>query len=193
MPTMCQLGVSGTAVGGGGTATSVQLTSVAGSPYEYFGMATAGVNGWVAPTNPGTGTPYSWTSWPLLGQITTSPTNNAGPAPSGVGGNIPYVWLAHRVPEQCRQLGLASRGRWLRLRIRPRLRLCLPPLPISPEERLQCAPFLGGAGYPPAGQCYNPISPAILILQQLQQSVATAAATGPIRPTLRNRQQLDSH
>src|ERR1700733_5876478 len=88
-----QLGITGTAIGSGGTTTSVQIPSLAGSPYEYFGMATAGVNGWVAPTNPASGTPYNWTSWPLLGQITSSPANNAGPAPSAAGGNIPYVWL----------------------------------------------------------------------------------------------------
>jgi len=170
-----QLGITGTAIGGGGTTTSVQIPSLAGSPYEYFGVATAGVNGWVAPTNPASGTPYNWTSWPLLGQITSSPANNAGPAPSAAGGNIPYVWL--------RVEYLNNAGNWVGV-TRQWLSYGIgrgydvpPTAPYLPGGANPACSTFGGAGYPPAGQCYNPISPAILILQQLQQGVATAAAT----------------
>src|SRR5271163_4053306 len=170
-----QLGVSGTAVGGGGATLSATIPSLAGSPYQYFGMATAGTNGWVAPTNPATLTPYNWTSWPLLGQVTSSPSNIAGPAPSAVGGNIPYIWL--RVEYQ------NTAGNWVGV-TRQWLSYGFgrgydvpPSAPYLTGGASPACPTFGGAGYPPAGQCYNPISPAILILQQLQQGAATAIAT----------------
>src|SRR5271168_2893267 len=170
-----QLGVSGTAVGGGGATLSATIPSLAGSPYQYFGMATAGTNGWVAPTNPATLTPYNWTSWPLLGQVTSSPSNIAGPAPSAAGGNIPYVWL--RVEYQ------NTAGNWVGV-TRQWLSYGFgrgydvpPSAPYLTGGASPACPTFGGAGYPPAGQCYNPISPAILILQQLQQGAATASAT----------------
>ena len=155
-----QLGISSV----NGTTTSVEF-SYNGSPadYMYFGMAANGVNGWVSPTNPASGTAYSWTSWPLLGQITSSPANG-GSAP-----NTAYVWL------RVEYLDNGSPGAWHGVTRqwlgygfgRP---YNMPP--TSPSGTPVCT-----AVYPasPAGQCSNPISPAILILQQLQQGVAAAS------------------
>jgi hypothetical protein len=156
-----QLGI--TAVGA--TTTSVQL-SYTGAPadYMYYGVATAGANGWVAPTNPGTGTAYSWTSWPLLGQITSTPANVAGAAP-----NTSHVWL--RVEYQnAANAWIGITTQWLGYGFGRGYNM--PPT----------APYVvGGANPPcpvynatPANQCYNPISPAILILQQLNVGVTTA-------------------
>ena len=164
-----QLGIS--PVTGGDTLSS-QLnypvaTGGAGSgSYMYFGKATAGTLGWVAPTNPGTGTPYSWTSWPLLGQITSGPANVAGAAPNTVN-----VWL--------RVEYINGAGAWVGV-TREWLQYGFGRGYNMPPT----APFvIGGANpacptYPalPAAQCYNPVGPAILILQQLQQGDGVASA-----------------
>ncbi|MGB6839673.1 MAG: PilX N-terminal domain-containing pilus assembly protein [Candidatus Sulfotelmatobacter sp.] len=158
-----QLGVSAV----GATTTSVSL-SYTGAPadYMYYGVATAGTSGWVAPTNPATGTAYGWTSWPLFSQITSSPASVAAPAP-----NAAHVWL--------RVEYLSNAGVWTGITTQW-LGYGFGRGYNTPPT----APYVvGGANpacslYPtyPAGQCYNPISPAILILQQLNQGVATASA-----------------
>jgi hypothetical protein len=158
-----QLGVSSV----GATTTSVAL-SYTGSPadYMYYGVATAGTNGWVAPTNPATGTAYGWTNWPLFSQITSSPASVAAAAP-----NAAHVWLRVEYLNNANAwVGITTQ--WLGYGFGRGYNT--PPT----------APYVvGGASpactlYPtfPAGQCYNPISPAILILQQLNQGVATASA-----------------
>src|SRR6202050_3336883 len=158
-----QLGVSAV----GATTTSVGL-SYTGSPpdYMYYGVATGGTNGWVAPTNPATGTAYGWTNWPLFSQITSSPASVAAPAP-----NAAHVWLRVEYLTNA-NVWVGITTQWLGYGFGRGY--TTPPT----------APYVvGGANpactlYPhfPAGQCYNPISPAILILQQLNQGVATASA-----------------
>jgi len=161
-----QIGIS--PIGAGATTTSVAF-NYTGAPasYMYYGVATAGTNGWVAPTNPGTGTAYSWTSWPLFGQITSSPANVAGAAP-----NAAHVWLRVEYQNNANAwIGITQQ--WLGYGFGRGYNM--PPT----------APYVIGGANPacpvynatPASQCYNPISPAILILQQLNVGVATASAT----------------
>ena len=157
-----QLGISSV----NGTTTSVRL-NYTGSPadYMYYAMAKTGTAGWVDPTNPATGTAYTWTSWPLLGQITSSPSNSGGAAPTT--GNDPYVWL--------RVEYLNNAGQWIGV-TREWLGFGfgrsydMPP--TAPWGGTACTQFPTF----PAGQCSNPISPAILILQQLQQGTSFASA-----------------
>ncbi len=139
----------------------------------YYGVATAGTNGWVAPTNPATGTAYGWTNWPLFSQITSSPASVAAAAP-----NAAHVWLrVEYLNNADAWVGITTQ--WLGYGFGRGYNT--PPT----------APYIvGGANpactlYPtfPAGQCYNPISPAILILQQLNQGVATASAVEATLPT----------
>jgi Tfp pilus assembly protein PilX len=158
-----QLGVSAV----GATTTSVGL-SYTGSPadYMYYGVATAGTNGWVAPTNPATGTAYGWTNWPLFSQITSSPASVAGAAP-----NAAHVWLRVEYLTAA-NVWVGITTQWLGYGFGRGYNT--PPT----------APYVAGGANPPCafypafpvGQCYNPISPAILILQQLNQGVATASA-----------------
>src|ERR1700683_510598 len=158
-----QLGVSAV----GATTTSVGL-SYTGSPadYMYYGVGTGGAKGWVPPTTPATGTAYGWTNWPLFSQITSSPASVAAAAP-----NAAHVWL--------RVEYLTNANVWVGITTQW-LGYCFGRGHNTPPT----APYVvGGANpactlYPhfPAGQCYNPISPAILILQQLNQGVATASA-----------------
>jgi len=56
----------------------------------------------------------------------------------------------------------------------------VPPTAPYQSAGIPACPQFGAAGYPPAGQCYNPISPAILILQQLQNGKAATTATGAL-------------
>jgi hypothetical protein len=147
-----------------GTTISVQMnyTGVGGTQYMYFGNGKTGSNGWVAPTNPSTLTSYSWTSWPLLGEITASPSNVIGAAPSTTN-----VWL--RV-EYLNNTGawVGVTRQWLGYGFgRP---YNMPP--TAPWGSTACT-----ASYPsyPAGQCANPISPAILILQQLQTGIGNGS------------------
>lgn len=162
-----QIGISPVGVAATKTSAQFSYTGAPGAAYMYYGVATAGANGWVAPTNPATGTPYSWTSWPLLGEITSSPANVAGPAPNTAGTNIPYIWL--RVEYQ------SAAGAWTGI-----TQQWLQYGFGRPYNMPPTAPYVVGGANPactqvfpafPAGQCYNPISPAILILQQLQQGV----------------------
>ena len=121
----------------------------------YFGTGKTGTGNWVLPTGCG------GTSWPLLGQVTNTAT-----ACQSVWLRVEYIdsggtW--HGVTNQWLGYGF---GR---------------PFDMPPT-----APYGGGTGacpvgsYPqyPTGQCYNPISPAILILQQMQDGKTLANATG---------------
>jgi hypothetical protein len=60
---------------------------------QYFAQASTAVPGanWSAPINPASGVPYSWTSWPLLGELTTSPANVAGQGGQGAWIRIEYL------------------------------------------------------------------------------------------------------
>jgi hypothetical protein len=160
----------------GSTTSSVALTGYTGATNNmYYGVATAGTNGWVAPTNPATGTAYGWTSWPLLSQITSSPASAAA-APTTA-----YVWLRVEYCPSSSATSCGTSGGWVGITTQW-LGYGFGRGYNTPPT----APYIvGGASpactlYPtfPAGQCYNPISPAILILQQLNQGVATASAVG---------------
>jgi PilX N-terminal len=121
---------------------SVALTAGPGSgSYMYYGVATNGVNGWVTPPVAGCTSP-----WPLLGEVTA-----ATPC-QGVWLRVEYLnnagnWIG--VTQQWLGYGF-GRG------------YDMPP--TAPYGTVAACP-----AYPntPAGQCYNSISPAILILQQL--------------------------
>jgi Tfp pilus assembly protein PilX len=120
-----------------------------GGANEFFGMAQNGVNNWIDPINPATGASYNWTTWPLLGEITTNPPNVAGPG--GVG-----AWI--------RVEYLNNAGTWVGITNEW--------LGYGFGRAFNTVPT-GPAGS--AGQ--NAINPnAILILQQLRQ--AGLAATG---------------
>ncbi len=119
--------------------------------YMYYATATNGTNGWVTPTVSGCSSP-----WPLLGEVTAStPCKGA--------------WL--RVEYE------NSAGNWVGVTQEwlgfgfGRGYNAPPTAPYGTVANV-CP------SYPtlPAGQCYNPISPAILILQQLQQGVVTSSA-----------------
>ncbi|MGC2229537.1 MAG: PilX N-terminal domain-containing pilus assembly protein, partial [Candidatus Sulfotelmatobacter sp.] len=159
----------------GSTTTSVALTGYTGATNNmYYGVATAGTNGWVAPTNPATGTAYSWTSWPLLSQITSSPATGAT-APTTA-----YVWLRVEYCPSSATTSCGISGPWVGITTQwlgygfSRGYNTPPTMPYVAGGTTACTL------YPtfPASQCYNPISPAILILQQLNQGVATASAVG---------------
>jgi hypothetical protein len=157
-----QIGVSPTA---SGTTTSAEL-NYNGSPvdYMYFGVATAGPNGWVAPTNPATGTAYGWNSWPLASEITASPVNvAAGAAPAAAS-----VWLRVEYLSTATGNWTGVTRQWLGYGFGRGYDMP----PTAPWGAAACTL------YPtfPAGQCANPISPAILILQQLQQGDTAASA-----------------
>jgi hypothetical protein len=154
-------------------------TSAASGTYMYFATANPTYNtnnnngdaGWVPPGKPAGGQ-YGWSVWPLLGQITASPNDNAGgPAPDTTG-----MWL--------RVEYLNNAGAWVGVTTewlgfgfgRP---YNVPPTAPWGSASGVC-PFFGQAANtfgraiaPPAAQCFNPISPAILILQQLRQNTAT--------------------
>jgi Tfp pilus assembly protein PilX len=170
-----QLGI--TTVGASATPAAVSLSGYTGVPadYMYYGVATAGTNGWVAPTNPAAPTTaYAWSNWPLLSQITSNPTSAVGAAP-----NAAHVWLRVEYCPETSAIACGTSGPWVGITTQW-LGYGFGRGYNTPPT----APYIvGGANpactlYPafPAGQCYNPISPAILILQQLNQGVATASA-----------------
>ena len=158
-----QIGIS--SLNGTTTYSVISYTGVSGTPDMYFGMATAGTNGWVAPTNPSTGAAYSWTSWPLLGEITASPSNVAGAAPSATN-----VWLRIEYLSTSTGGWIGVTRQWLgygfgRLYDEP---------PTAPWGGTACPLYPAT----PAAQCSNGISPAILILQQMQYGYPATMATG---------------
>lgn len=140
-----------------GTPSVGSYATTAGTMYFATALPKASTNNWVtAPT--GCGTPASW---PLLGQVTT-----ATPCTNAAWLRVEYVdslGVWHGVTRQWLGYGF---GR--------------------PFDTPPTAPNGGGVGacpvgsYPqyPTGQCYNPISPAILILQQLQNGKTAAQAVG---------------
>jgi hypothetical protein len=119
----------------------------------YYGAALEGTGNWaVQPT----GCAGADTKWPLLGQVT-----QAVPC-TGVWLRVEYLDAAnvwHGVTREWLGYGF---GRGYN---RP---------PTAPWGVAAACPLAGN----PAGQCSNPISPAILILQQLQSGKTVAQATG---------------
>jgi|1186.fasta_scaffold01061_2 hypothetical protein len=136
----------------------------------YYAKATNGTNGWATPTVAGCTSPF-----PLHGQVTA-----ASPC-QGVWLRVEYkdssdVW--HGVTREWLGYGF---GRYYDMP------------PTSPWSTGTACPFLTSATQLrtntttgvdtltntstfPAGQCYNPISPAILILQQLQVNKGSSLA-----------------
>jgi len=124
----------------------------------YFATAQKAVGNWtaVAPTQCNNAD----ATWPLLGQVTQSATG--GVVCNGTWLRVEYldnagVW--HGVTNEWLGYGF---GRGYN---RP---------PTAPSGVAAACPLAGN----PAGQCSNPISPAILILQQLQSGKTVAQATG---------------
>jgi len=119
---------------------------------EYFGVAQNALNGWVQPINPATGLAYTWTTWPLLGQITTSPANVAGPETTN------GAWI--------RVEYLNNAGAWVGVTTEWLSDGFGRDFNVVPT-----APFPG-----PGGNTVNP--QAILILQKLRQTGLAATGAG---------------
>jgi hypothetical protein len=157
-------------------ANDVQFVSGAGSPtamangyaynksgtastgIEYFGLAaTAKDANWIAPLNPASGVKYKWSSWPLLGELTTVPPDvNAAPGGQGAWLRVEYLNAADKwipITNEWLQYGFARQYN---------------SVPTVPGPTALTAPL--------AGQ--NTINPhAILILQQLSPTAANNTNT----------------
>jgi Tfp pilus assembly protein PilX len=74
---------------------SVPTASVAGNQYFAWADTTAvppATSSWKVPLNPTTGTAFSWTKWPLLGELTTNTlTNQAGAGGQGAWIRVEYL------------------------------------------------------------------------------------------------------
>ncbi|HXO32038.1 MAG TPA: PilX N-terminal domain-containing pilus assembly protein [Candidatus Acidoferrales bacterium] len=145
----------------------IPLTAGPFSPANmYYAVAQNGVGNWInqAPTGC---TPTTLVSWPLHGQVTWA------------GNQCQSVWL--RV-EYCPLVtGCQSNpGSWVGVTKQWLGYGFGRPYNTAPTAPYQAAGAPACPTYPatPAGQCYNPISPAILILQQLQAPKPNSAATG---------------
>jgi hypothetical protein len=141
------------------TGAAVAYTLAQG-PYAgsnmYIGQAKAATGSWVAPT--GCGAPASW---PMHGQVT-------------VAGNLcQSTWLRVEYLSSTTGNWVGVTTQWLGYGFGRGYDMP----PTAPYQ---------GAGIPlcpqypatPAAQCYNPLGPAILILQQLQSGKAYSTATG---------------
>lgn len=148
-----------------------QLSAGTGTgKYMYFATGTNGSNGWVTPTVAGCTSPF-----PLLGQVT-----GATPC-QGAWLRVEYkdandVW--HGVTREWLGYGF---GRYYNLP---------PTSPYGTGTACSTTPYTTGpkitkvgttvtltnGGSFPAAQCYNDLSPAILILQQLQMGKTAAQA-----------------
>jgi Tfp pilus assembly protein PilX len=138
---------------------SVPDVSITGSPNMYYAVAnTATSPNWVAPTGCG-----ALATWPLFGEVTAATKCQS-------------VWL--------RVEYVNSSGNWIGVTKEwlghgfGRSYDMPPTHPYSTATGT--VPFCPTALYPswPTAQCQNPISPAILILQQLQNGLGTGSATG---------------
>jgi len=140
----------------------VQLTGT--SNYMYFATGTNGTNGWVTPTASGCTSPF-----PLHGEVTASSPcqgawlrveylNNAG---TWVG--VTQEWLGYGFGRLYNQPPTAPYGTGSQC----------PTYTVTPSLS---GSTMSGGPYPTTAQCYNPVSPAILILQQLQ--LGKAASSG---------------
>ncbi len=137
----------------------------------YFATAqqqNPGVNNWttLAPT----GCSTSLASWPLFGQITVSGKQCQGawlrveycPTTAGNCGTSPGSWVG--ITREWLAFGFARNYN------QP---------PTHPyNSSTATAPLCGNYPSYPTAQCQNGISPAILILQQLQQTIAISGAMG---------------
>jgi Tfp pilus assembly protein PilX len=143
----------------------------------YFAMAKpqiSGTNNWTtaAPTNctSGTAATGTWPNWPLFGQVTVSGKQCQGvwlrveycPTSAGNCGTTPGSWVG--ITTQWLGYGFGRNYN------QP---------PTHPyNSSTATAPLCKNFATYPSAECQNGISPAILILQQLQQPVATSGAMG---------------
>jgi hypothetical protein len=145
---------------GSGYAYNKNGTQAPANGIEYFGMAaTAADANWVQPLNPATGLKYKWSTWPLLGELTTvPPPPDQNNAPGGQG-----AWLrVEYLNAQDKWVGITQE--WLKYGFARQYNV-VPTIP---------GPI--GLTAPVAGQ--NSINPhAILILQQLSPTAANNANT----------------
>jgi len=140
------------AMGGGPVTIAMNLAYNTGNTAMYFAMGRPGTGSWVTPTGCAAG------DYSLLGQVT-----NAAALCGSTWLRVEYlnnagVWTG--VTQEWLRYGF-GRG------------YNQPPTAPWGSAGGVCTP-----GAMPAAQCYNPISPAILILQQLQSGQAVNAATG---------------
>jgi len=143
----------------------------------YFAMArpqSGGTNNWTpaAPTGCTSGTSASgtWPNWPLFGQVTLAGKQCQGtwlrveycPTTAASCGTSPTSWVG--VTTQWLSYGFGRNYN------QP---------PTHPYNKsIATAPLCQNYASLPLAQCQNGISPAILILQQLQQLTATSGAMG---------------
>jgi len=143
----------------------------------YFAMAKpqiGGTNNWTAaaPTNctSATAAAGTWPNWPLFGQVTVSGKQCQGtwlrveycPTAAGNCGTSPTSWVG--ITTEWLSFGFG------RNYDQP---------PTHPYNKSTAtAPLCQNYPAYPLAQCQNGISPAILILQQLQELVATSGAMG---------------
>ena len=145
---------------------TVAATTVTAGGNMYLGMALpkSGTNNWTAaaPTGCAAGTVGSWPNWPLFGQVTISGKQCQG------------AWLRVEYQNAAGQwIGVTTQ--WLSYGF---ARNYDQPPTHPYNTSTATAPLCQNFPNYPAAQCQNSISPAILILQQLQQAKTAANAYG---------------
>jgi hypothetical protein len=125
----------------------------------YYATGTNGTNGWVTPTVAGCTSP-----WPLLGEVTT-----ATPCQG--------IWLRVEYLNAAGTSWVGVTQEWLKFGFGRGYNMA-PTAPFNPGGANPACPTYTTipTGPFPVGQCYNPVSPAILILQQLQLGKAPGNA-----------------
>ena len=147
----------------------------AGNNMYYAKATSTGGNGWVAPTPCG-----SPASWPLHGGVSTVSTAPCEAVwlrveykdASDVWHGVTNQWLGYGFG---RSYDVPPTAPWQTSGIAACGYLTAAPKITTTTSSGVSLLNLNGAAYPTA-QCYNPISPAILILQQLQVNKAAASA-----------------
>jgi hypothetical protein len=150
---------------------SVQLTqgTYAGN-YMYFAAGQSATNGWVTPTLGGCSSP-----WPLLGEVTTAtPCKGAWlrveyKDATGNWHGVTREWLGYGFGRYYNLPPTSPYGTGTK---------CSTTLYTTGPKitKTGSTVTLTNGGPFPAGQCYNDLSPAILILQQLQMGKTAANA-----------------
>lgn len=145
---------------------TVAASSVTAGGNMYLGMAVpkSSTNNWTAaaPTGCAAGTVGSWPNWPLFGQVTISSKACQG------------AWLRVEYQNAAGQwIGITTQ--WLSYGF---ARNYDQPPTHPYNTSTGTAPLCQNLPSYPAAQCQNSISPAILILQQLQQAKTAANAYG---------------
>ncbi len=137
----------------------------AGNMYYAAAVPSAGTNNWTtaAPTGCAAGTVATWPNWPLFGQVTVPGKQCQGTwLRVEYWNNTTLTWTG--ITTQWLGYGFARGYDW-------------PPThPYSTNTG--AVPYCLNFPNYPTGPCQNPISPAILILQQLQSAKTPANSTG---------------